>query len=233
MKAYAIVIRNHSISEQAFSRLIESSKNVGNDFTIERFDAIIPDHVDSFMKEYELEWTWPWSGTKYDEKTKIRMHAYGTANPKRRIACALSHFTLWKKCKQQESPFLILEHDSLFIKKLEYDYIVESDYGAIGLNDPRNATRKAGTFHDVVERSQEKLVPCPVIDRMEVAQGIAGNSAYIIKPFAAKELIEKVYEHGMWPNDAIMCQQIVPWLAVTKTYYTKVQGTTSTTSSNI
>jgi hypothetical protein len=66
---------------------------------------------------------------------------------------------------------------------------------------------------------------------MEVAQGIAGNSAYIIKPWAAKELIEKVYEYGMWPNDAIMCQQIVPWLGVTKLYYTKVQGLRSTTSS--
>jgi len=44
-------------------------------------------------------------------------------------------------------------------------------------------------------------------------------------------LLDVVKELGAWPNDAIMCRQTLPGvLGVTGKYYTKVQGTKSTTS---
>ena len=62
-------------------------------------------------------------------------------------------------------------------------------------------------------------------------QGLAGNSAYIIKPAGAKSILDAAREHGLWPNDALMCKQIISNLGVTKTYYTRVQGLPSTTVS--
>jgi GR25 family glycosyltransferase involved in LPS biosynthesis len=73
-------------------------------------------------------------------------------------------------------------------------------------------------------------MPVPTIDEFNIPQGLAGNSAYIIKPEGAKNLIEASREHGLWPNDALMCKQIIPNMGVTKTYFTRVQGLPSTTS---
>jgi hypothetical protein len=54
----------------------------------------------------------------------------------------------------------------------------------------------------------------------------------MIKPRGAQKLLDLVKEHGMWNNDAIMCQQLMPeMLGQTKTYYTKVQGLPSTNMS--
>jgi GR25 family glycosyltransferase involved in LPS biosynthesis len=63
-------------------------------------------------------------------------------------------------------------------------------------------------------------------------QGLAGNSAYIIKPKFADMLLMKLKEKGGWPNDAIMCKQFFPMqLKVVYPYYTTIQGIKSTTTS--
>ena len=43
-------------------------------------------------------------------------------------------------------------------------------------------------------------------------------------------MIELVKEHGAWPNDALMCKQLIKSLGVTRTFYTKIQGIRSTTT---
>jgi GR25 family glycosyltransferase involved in LPS biosynthesis len=104
--------------------------------------------------------------------------------------------------------------------------------GIIGLNNPMGATRKASEFN----RKATQLIGfqgVPSVDSIgdkPLPQGLAGNSAYIIKPWAAKKLLEKVQEIGMWPNDALMCKQLFPWMQVVWPYYTKVQGTISSTT---
>ena len=58
-----------------------------------------------------------------------------------------------------------------------------------------------------------------------------GHSAYVIKPWAAKQIIEKQNEIGWWPNDAIMCKQFFKGeLKVVYPYYTTIQGVQSTTT---
>ena len=49
MKCFAIVMKDHVVSEGGYEELIHSSVKVKNDFTIERFDAIIEDNVDEHM----------------------------------------------------------------------------------------------------------------------------------------------------------------------------------------
>ena len=72
--------------------------------------------------------------------------------------------------------------------------------------------------------------PVPRIDEFNIPQGLAGNSAYVIKPAGAKLMLELSQEYGMWPNDALMCYQLVPKLGVTRNFYTRIQGLRSTTT---
>jgi hypothetical protein len=103
--------------------------------------------------------------------------------------------------------------------------------GILGLNDPRGATRRSDVFHNVAS-SKMGLQDVPTVDDMQVPQGLAGNSAYLITPTAAKKLLDKVREVGIWANDALMCKQFFPWMQVVYPYYTTIQrGLKSTTTS--
>lgn len=231
MKAYCITMKDHKISEKGFSDLQKSSRDVNNNFEIEKFDAIIQDNVRRYMDERMLVWNYPWTGSYIDSDTQLRKTAYGTRIKERRMACSMSHFILWENCVKDNIPYLILEHDAIFIHKLNYENILNSHYGIVGLNDPHMATRLYDKFNIVVKNNPNELQDVPIIDKMDVPQGLAGNSAYIIKPESAKYMIGLCYKHGLWPNDAIMCKQLVPNMGVTKTYYTKTQQLGSTTSS--
>jgi len=113
--------------------------------------------------------------------------------------------------------------------------------GICGINDPRGATRKSGIFHMKLEHTigttsdplKNGLATVPYVDEpgdIPLPSGLPGNSAYIIKPWAAKKLLEKTSEIGIWPNDALMCRQFFPWLQHYFPYFTKVQGSASTTT---
>jgi len=226
-----ITVTNNPVSTEAAQIVISSSKKVKNDFNPEIFDAVTPDDVDRKMTEYELSWNYPSVGEEYDMKSGLKKTAYRTAQLDKRIACFLSHYEQWKVCSESEEPMIILEHDALFIAKVDVDMIQKSRYNIIGLNDPIGATRRANMFHQQVKQRSKGVVSCPKVDLDHVPQGLAGNSAYYINPEGAKAMLELVNEFGAWPNDAIMCRQLLRGkLGVTNPYYTKVQGIASTTS---
>ncbi len=229
MKAFIICIRENSISEKGASACISSSKKVRNDFAIDTFDAVTPDMANTVMIGNGLKWKYPWEGKETDLKTGLIKSAYQTENKNARIACAMSHWLLWHKCKTTDEPLLILEHDAIFTEKLDCESILKSNYDIIGINSPASATRRAHAFHDKIQERPGWVQPVPDVDEFNIPQGLAGNSAYIIKPDGAKNLLDAVRQHGLWPNDAIMCKQIIPKLGVTKTYFTRVQGLPSTT----
>lgn len=229
MKALAIVVAGNETSELGYSRLVESSKAVGNDFDIVRWDAITPAKVDSFMRISNLTWNYPWVGEVYDFATGLKKSAYPTKNPKARIACACSHYALWTLSSITKEPLLILEHDAYFVNKINFD---PNDTKAeiIGINNPLGATRRAKLYYDKIIQNEMPFQLVPWIDEMTVPQGLAGNSAYIIKPEGAKNMLKLVEHYGLWPNDAIMCRQLISKLGVTRKFYTNVQGLASTTS---
>jgi GR25 family glycosyltransferase involved in LPS biosynthesis len=106
------------------------------------------------------------------------------------------------------------------------------DGGIVGLNDPVGATRKWKVFFHKTAAFLG-LQPTPYVDDPgdpAYPAGLAGNSAYIIKPWAAKKLLKKVEEVGLWPNDALMCRQFFPWIQVFFPFFTRVQQITSTTT---
>lgn len=231
MKAHAIVIKDNSTSVSGFNKLFQSSIEIGNDFVIERYDAVTPNQVITRMIDLDVRWNYPWNRQERDIATGLIKTPYPTANPNARIACALSHYELWLKCYNENETFLIMEHDAVWKKKLANWVTEDSIYDIIGINDPRGATRKSAMYHEILQKRESLIQKPPVLDDTPyIPHGIAGNSAYVMKPSGAKKMLDLVAEYGLWPNDAIMCRQLVRTLGTTKTYFTGVQGLPSTTS---
>lgn len=241
MKAYIITIDGDPISQSAANNCIDSHTRfkplIKQYFHIEKFDAIRPEQVDEEFKYMPFTWTYPWDQPRIDFKSGLKLTPYTTANRKKRMACFLSHYHLWQQCARQKEPLLILEHDALFIRPFNYEFTMDSNYGIIGINNPLGATRRADIFDSQIQTMRgedldaDGVLPVPTIDSFDIPQGLAGNSAYVIKPLGAEELLDLINDYGAWPNDAIMCKQLLPnILGVTKKYYTKVQGTRSTTT---
>ena len=231
MKAFAIVVPDNKTSMAGFAELKESYEKYGHDDGLEMHEAIPLEKVEGYTGGNGLVWNYPWEGKETDLKSGLIKSAYTTADPRKRISCFLSHWYLWQHCKKIDETILILEHDSRFIKKLPADStFARSQYDIIGINDPSMATRKSKVYHDMILERVDFFQPVPRIDEFNVPQGLAGNSAYVIKPAGAKLMLELSQEYGMWPNDALMCYQLVPNLGVTRNFYTRIQGLRSTTT---
>lgn len=226
MKSFVITLLNHNPAIHCARTLIESAN-----FDIEMFPAILPEQVDSIMLEHNIRWNYPWSGHQLDIATGLIKTAYSTKVPNKRIACFLSHYLLWKKCVQDSEPFIIFEHDAFIYRPVPLKILEKSTYDVVGLNHPIGATRKSEQFYAEVLKGTENIVPVPKIDNDQIPQGLAGNSAYYIKPAGAQKLLDLVREYGAWPNDAIMCRQLMPnQLGVLRSFCTKVQKIQSTTT---
>ena len=225
MKSYIITLPTDA-SKQSANRCINSAN-----FGIEIFDATTPET----LIDLPGMWTYPTDDSQERWESGMYITAYKTNVLEKRIACFMSHYRLWKRCAELDETIMILEHDAVFTRSFDYNTIKDKFIGDIlGLNDPTKATRKYKVFDNNIKKQyngKEVIVETPWVDDRKVPQGLAGNSAYIIKPAGANKLLELVKEHGMWPNDAIMCKQLMPdSLQCVYPYYTKVQGTVSSTT---
>ena len=230
MNAYVIKLVGSEIADRATRRLFDSAP--GN-LEMKTFDAITPDTVDAAMKKRRVKWNYPWEGQEYCFKSGLIKRAYQTRNPKARMACFMSHYILWEKVVKYDSPQIIFEHDAVFFPNIEHLPIEDfnkSKYDIIGLNSPMSATRMSKRYDELVQGSKSALCDAPYIDEYNIPQGIAGNSSYYINPNGAAHMISLTKEYGAWPNDALMCKQLVNKLGQTKKYYTHVQGLPSTTT---
>lgn len=226
MRAYVITVEGSEQSERGAAALEESCAQYSTVKPI-RWAATTPDQVSEQMEGYGLQWTYPWHGETYLRSRRLRLRAYKSKGPGPRTACFLSHYRLWRECLDSEEETLILEDDALFVRGFDPERI-GSGFGALGINDPHGATRKAAEFHQAVQAGPFPVAETPWVDDTDIPQGLAGNSAYILQPWFAEDLLDAVEAYGAWPNDALMCKQIFPGkLGVTKAYYTKVQGTPS------
>ena len=229
------MVNNHE-STVATRMAIESIKKTGTKLEPIILPATTPitigEGIDQLIMS-GIAWTYPLDEHQdgLDMKTGLRLTHYKTANHENRVACMISHMRCWQKSLDLNETIVVLEHDALFTDSLlPKDLTSEWKGGIIGLNDPRGATRRSQDFHRKVS-SKVGLQSVPYVDDWDVPQGLAGNSAYMISPKAAKKLLNKVKEIGMWPNDALMCKQMFPWLEVVYPYYTTIQkGLTSTTT---
>jgi len=216
VKAFVITLRGHEYSEASAARCIESAKGI----EVERFWAVSAERAANTADLFGVQWTWQDSG--HCPKTGLKFHRYG--GDQSRIGCALSHLALWKWCTVI-GPIMILEHDAVFLRPFEpfeFDKICQ-------VNDPRGATPRGDWWSDEMAKRGPGVWPKTHVLEHPRPDGLAGNSAYVIKPEGAKELIDLVNRVGLWPNDALMCRQLVPGLQELYPFLTRVQQEQSTT----
>lgn len=241
MKAFIISLTNHHPSQMQTRMLISSIKKTKSDLEALVIDATTPVTFTEDLRKIDyidatnLTWSYPVepSQDRLDIKTGLYLKHYVTNNLLTVVSCMVSHMRCWQMCIDLDEPVVVLESDAIFTRKFDFkDLTKDFKGGIIGLNDPRGATRKARVFHEKVSQ-QNGLQKCPTVDEPHedpLPSGIAGNSAYVISPQAAKKLLKKTKEIGLWPNDAVMCKQFFPWLQVVYPYYTGLQGGKSTTT---
>ena len=216
-RAFVITITENPTSVAGAKRCIESIRHTNSDLQAEIFPAVTPDTI------FDCHWSWPLKKKKICPHTNLTLTAYKNTDVRRRIACAQSHWLLWQLCVGLGHDICILEHDALFVGKFD---TIEFEGGVLSLNDPANATFKPMEYNQALVDGINEI---PWITDPSIPQGLPGNSAYLIKPWAAQQLIHKQNEIGWWPNDAIMCKQLFPWLRAFKPYLTVTQNIPSTT----
>ena len=237
LTAFVITMINDHASTVATRRCIQSIKETNSQIDCFILNATTPsdlkEHLDIIGFSLN-EWTYPKSPaeTSINIKTGLKLTGYKATDYTKVVSCLVSHARAWYRAIEVNQPIMVLEHDCVFTKQFKWLDVCDNFTGGIlGLNDPRGATRKAQLYHEkVVDQKSSPVAEVPWIDSKDIPQGLAGNSAYIIKPSAAEHLIEKVKHIGLWPNDALMCKQLFPWLQQTYPYYTRVQGIKSSTT---
>ena len=216
MNAYVITLRGNEYSERVAARCVNTARTVGG-IEVQRFDAVGADMAREVMQECGLEWTWGKGGAG------MVHHSYG-GDENARIGCAMSHYVLWSLCADSPGPMLILEHDAVFVR----EFVPFESGSACMINDPLGATPRGDWWSEQMQKRGPGVWPKTKVFDDTRPDGLAGNSAYIIKPHAARQLIELVDEIGLWPNDAIMCRQLVPGLQEVYPFFTEVQDEEST-----
>ena len=217
LPAFVIAIPDHQASQTAADVCIESIHATGSALAPEKWPAVTPDTLKA------CEWRWPAKKKITCAYTGLTLTAYKNRDVRVRIACAQSHYQLWQQCVDMDQIICILEHDAVFIHRFDQ---IDFEGGVMALNDPAGATFRAQEYDQALTTGVNAV---PWVTDEIIPQGLPGNSAYVIKPWAAQQLIDAQDSIGWWPNDAIMCRQLFDWLRVVKPYYTRVQGLASTT----
>lgn len=225
MKAFVITLKDNEYSERKAKECIASAAKFGTD--VEIFYGVNKENAEQTMKDHGLKWTWAKNNTANDicPITGLHQFPYCTRDLRAKIGCSMSHFLLYKKCIELDESILILEHDAVFLRDLP-DFNFK---GICQINDPNGATPGGNIWSNKITTKNTIGASKKTLINNSVPDGLAGNSAYVIKPWAANELIYKYYELGVWPNDAIMCIQLFSYLEEYYPFITKVVQTQSTT----
>lgn len=175
--AYIITLKNNIKSQQLSKRCQTSCENVGMNYKVwDAFDGskdiIIPEHS---------------KNSDIINLVKITDH-YLTRTE---VACFLSHLSLWIHCCLIDKPIVILEHDSIMVKKFNQHQALNSIIYLGGIE---------------WAKKNWQIFPIPP----HASEGpnylfICRAHAYSIDPLIAKNLISHVIKYGIsCPADIFM-----------------------------
>ena len=212
MEAFVITLLNNPDSVRMAKRCKDSAN-----IKVKTFEAVSRDTAPDWMDSLNLEWTW---GDGYGG---MKHKPYG-GDHWARVGCFLSHYLLWWRCSRLDTPIMILEHDAVFVRNFhpfEFQSICM-------INDPFMATPRGDWWSDQMRKRGPGVWPKTRVFEDDRPDGLAGNSAYLIKPEAARKLINLVQVLGAWPNDALICRQLVRGLEEVYPFITHVESDIST-----
>lgn len=161
------------------------------------FNGFTPKKAIEYLRKARIE---PFTGNG-EKLYKIKSSKPGVKG------CFLSHFHLWKKCIELGEPIMILEHDAFItrdIPDVEFEDVLHLDAWRFS-EEPEHCD------YDVAEHLEE----------VKGHNTMRGAYAYIIKPKAAKKLIEMTFTQGYTAADmhissraGIKLEQVWPRCAV-------------------
>jgi glycosyl transferase family 25 len=201
MKAFIIRLKNNPISEKYASLCIEQASKFN--INVEYFDAI--------------------NGLEYQQHL-IQLNIYPRYKFKKGRAgvfgCFLSHYYLWKKCADENVPYVILEHDGFFIRPIP-DNILESFNDVLKLD---NYYPYSKAYNAVVQELSVKTTiqqynnpQAKFLEKNQTGNYMRGAYGYIIKSKAAKKLIDWIDANGFVPADQQLGDAIVDIKVITPT----------------
>lgn len=225
MKAFIIRLLGNSISEKYAKECVEQAKKF--DVDVAYFDAIHGDHYQKHLAILNLK-------PKYKFKKK-RPGVYG---------CFLSHYYLWKRCVDEDVPFLILEHDGYFIKKLPNGILDNfSDVLKLDRLDPFS-----DSYNQLIDEESYNPITYlkyfhntgKLLEKHETGNYMKGAYSYIIKPIAASKVITWIAKNGFVPADQQIGDAIVDIQAISPTiarlhpdYYKQIDALSLTKNTNL
>jgi len=106
--AYIITVKNNESSENYSKRCQQSCLNVGMPFQVwDAFDGTQPGEI--IVPEHS-------KNSDFIRMLKVTDHFLTRGE----VACALSHISLWILCAKIDKPIVILEHDTIMLKKFTH-----------------------------------------------------------------------------------------------------------------
>ncbi len=205
MKAFVITISGFKYSEDRALRCIQSAAKFG--IEVEPFPATGKEEAMEELQRLGLAWNWPARVPETCRESGLTKHPYHTRDVRARIGCALSHYRLWQMA--QSEPVMILEHDAIFQAPMPQQ-AEPLAFHALMLNDPAGATPKGRWWSDTLRAKGPGIHRKTHVLVDGRPDGLAGNSAYVITPEGSQRVLAAVQRCGLWPNDAILCRQLVP-----------------------
>jgi GR25 family glycosyltransferase involved in LPS biosynthesis len=186
MKFKIIRLKDNPISEKHATECVAQARTFG--INVEYFDAINGLEYQEHLNRLKIQ-------PKYKFK-KGRAGVFG---------CFLSHYYLWKKCVEENTPFVILEHDGYFIRPLPHD-ILEKFQDVLKLDDLDPFSR---SYNDLIDEQFNFSVTikkyhnptAKFLEKNQTGNYMRGAYGYIIKPHAAKKLISWISSNGFVPAD--------------------------------
>jgi glycosyl transferase family 25 len=180
MKNFIITLRNNQLSESIADECIEQATKFNLFF--KKFDAVNGFDADNVKKILNVK-----------QSKKMLPGALG---------CALSHITLWKKCLEDNEAYFILEHDGFVIEDFPVDILDRFDnILKLDICNPFSACYEQ-------ELNSRKNLSLEILNLPNAPKMISsagqysrGTYGYIIKPIAAKKLLDWIAVHGFLRSD--------------------------------
>ena len=186
MKNFIIRLKNNPISEKYATECVNQAKTFGID--VDYFDAINGLEYASHLEKLNIH-------PKYKFK-KGRAGVYG---------CFLSHYYLWQQCVADNVPYCVLEHDGYFIKPLPVDIL--NQFTDVLKLDGENPFSKE--YDQIINLKNAQPISiqkynnpdAKFLHKNQTGNYMRGAYGYIIKPHAAKIIVDWISVNGFVPAD--------------------------------
>ena len=171
--------------------------NTGSAYGVQvsNFNAVTPKTVDALVYEHEID-------TRFFREKWSRY--------KNALSAFMSHFSLWRECYQSNQPYLILEHDAVFVDDIPS--FLRGDI--VNLGKP-----SYGKFEIPSRLGEGKLESKPFLP---------GAHGYYITPMGAAQLISQAKQKAK-PTDVFIHRDLFdvteyyPWPIEARDTFTTIQ----------